>query len=188
MRLEARLADVCALRAASAVDYCDYLQSPGMRPCFPDDFSQMQTFTWTGGEYTPDCDKSTVQVQPSVESSSNASASHYKITTASRDKGSNMYGLGSLCTFPNRQSLQMAPAPACQHCFGKELTEPSNLSDYDVNACKYYRLPADSYAAMDMGEPEVTPAMHAVISGPTSARTGGESRFSKFGENMTTPP
>ena len=29
--------------------------------------------------------------------------------------------------------------------------------------------------------------MHAVISGPTSARTGGEIRFSKFGENMTTP-
>ena len=37
-----------------------------------------------------------------------------------------------------------------------------------------------------MGEPEVTPAMHAVISGPTSARTGGEICFSNFGENMTT--
>ena len=83
----------------------------------------------------------------------------------------------------------MAPAPACNHCFGKELTEPSNLSDYDVNACGYYRLPADSYAAIDMGEPERTPAMHAVISGPTSARTGGagEIRFAKFDENMTTP-
>ena len=81
----------------------------------------------------------------------------------------------------------MAPAPACNHCFGKELTEPSNLSDYDVNACGYYRLPADSYAAIDMGEPEVTPAMHAAISGPTSARTGGEIRFSEFGGNMTTP-
>ena len=33
----------------------------------------------------------------------------------------------------------------------------------------------------------MTPAMHAVISGPTSARPGGEIRFSKFGENMTTP-
>ena len=98
-----------------------------------------------------------------------------------------MYGLGSVCTFPNRQSLQMAPAPACKHCSGKELTEPSNLSDYDVNACGYYRLPADSYAAIDMGEQEVTPAMHAVISGPTSARTGVEIHFSKFGENMTTP-
>ena len=38
-----------------------------------------------------------------------------------------------------------------------------------------------------MGEPEVTPAMDAVISGPTSARTGGEIRFSKIDENMTTP-
>ena len=33
----------------------------------------------------------------------------------------------------------------------------------------------------------MTPAMHAVISGPTSARTGVEIHFSKFGENMTTP-
>ena len=52
---------------------------------------------------------------------------------------------------------------ACKYCFGKERADPSNLSDYDVNACGYYRLPADSYAAIDMGEPEVTPAMHAVI-------------------------
>ena len=72
--------------------------------------------------------------------------------TASRDKGSHMYGLESVCTFPNRQSLQMAPAPACKHCSGKELTEPSNLSDHDVNAGGYYRLPADSYAAIDMGK------------------------------------
>ena len=78
------------------------------------------------------------------------------------------------------------PAPTArvfkwhQHLFGKELTD-------DVNACGYYRLPADSYAAIDMGELEVTPAMHAVISGLTSARTGGEIRFSKFNENMTTP-
>ena len=49
MRLNARLADARALRAASAVEYCDYLQSPGMMPCFPDDFSQMQTFTWSCG-------------------------------------------------------------------------------------------------------------------------------------------
>ena len=58
---------------------------PGMMPCFPDYFSQMPTFTWTGGEYITDCDKSLVQVQPSVtvESSSNASASHYEIMTAS---------------------------------------------------------------------------------------------------------
>ena len=31
------------------------------------------------------------------------------------------------------------------------------------------------------------PAKHAVISGPTSAQTGGEIRFSKIDENMTTP-
>ena len=93
----------------------------------------------------PDCDKPTPLVQPSVESSSNASASYYEIMMSSRDK------------------------------------------DHDVNAGRYYRLPADSYAAIDMGKPEVTPAMHAVISGPTSARTGGETRSSRFGENMTTP-
>ena len=146
-------------------------------PCFPDDFSQMQTFKWTGKEYIPDCDKSTVQVQPSVESSSNASASHYETMTASRDKGSHMCDLGSVCTFPNRQSLQTAPAPACKHCFGKGLTEHSNLSDYDVKACGYrdYRLPAD-YTAIDMAEQEMTPVMHAVISesGPTSTRTAVE--------------
>ena len=38
-----------------------------------------------------------------------------------------------------------------------------------------------------MGKPEVTPAMHAVISGPTSARTCGEIGFSKTNENITTP-
>ena len=110
MRLIAPLADARARRAA---EYCEYLQSPGMTPCFPDDFSQMPTFTWTGWEYIPDRDESTAQVQPSVESSPNASASHYRdeIITASRDNGSHMYGLGSVCTFPNRQSLQIAPAP-----------------------------------------------------------------------------
>ena len=104
MRLNARLADARARRAASAAEYCDYLQSPGMTrtPFFPDDFSQMPTFTWTGGKYIPDCDKSTVQVLSSVESSLNALASHYEIMTASRDKGSHIYGLGSECTFPNR--------------------------------------------------------------------------------------
>ena len=74
------------------------------------------------------------------------------------------------------------PAPTArvfkwhQHLFGKELTD-------DVNACGYYRLPADSYAAIDTGEPEVTPAMHAVISGPTSARTGG--RFASLNSVRT---
>ena len=145
MRLNARLADARARRAASAAEYCDYLQSPGMTPCFPDDFSQMPTFTWSGWEWRGDCDEPTPLVQPSVESSSNTSANNYEIMTASRDK------------------------------------------DYDVNAGGYNRLPADSYAAIDMGKPEVTLAMHAVISGPTSARTGGEIRFSKIDENMTTP-
>ena len=82
---------------------------------------------------------------------------------------------------------QTARASACEHFFGKELTELSNGSDYDVNGCGYYILPAGSYAAIDMGEPEVTPAIHAVISGPPSALTGGEICFSDFGEYMTTP-
>ena len=43
MRLNPRLGDACALRAAFAMEYCDYLQSPGMMPCFPDDFSPMPT-------------------------------------------------------------------------------------------------------------------------------------------------
>ena len=106
MRLNARLADARALRAASATENCDYLQSPGMTPCFPDDFSQMPTFTWTGWEWRGYCDEPTPLVQPSVESSSNTSASHYEIMTASRDK------------------------------------------DHDGNAGGYYRLPADSYAAV----------------------------------------
>ena len=112
---------------------------------------------------------------------------HCEIMTASRDKGSHMYGLGSVCTFPNCQSVQMAPASACKHCFEKELTEPSNLSDHHVNACWYYRLQADSYAAIDMGELEVTLAVHAVISDSTSALSGWEIRFFKFSENIATP-
>ena len=44
------------------------------------------TFTWTGWERRGDYDKPTPLVQPSVESSSNTSASHYEIMTASRDK------------------------------------------------------------------------------------------------------
>ena len=67
-----------------------------------------------------------------------------------------------------------------------EIMTASRDKDYNVNAGGYNRLPADSYAAIDMGKPEVTPAMHAVISGPTSARTGGEIHFSKIDENMTT--
>ena len=44
----------------------------------------------------------------------------------------------------------------------KELTELADGSDYDVNASGYYRLPADSYADINMGEPEETPVMNAV--------------------------
>ena len=60
------------------------------------------------------------------------------------------------CVPSPRQSPQMAAAPACKHCFGKELTEPSNLSDYDVNACGYFTLPADSDAAIDRMSPLAT--------------------------------
>ena len=68
-----------------------------------------------------------------------------------------------------------------------EIMTASRDKDYDVNAGGYNRLPADSYAAIDKGEPKVTPAMRAVISGPTSALTGGEICFSKFCENMASP-
>ena len=51
----------------------------------------------------------------------------------------------------------------------------------------HYRLPAaDSYPAIDMGEPEATPVMHAVISVPKSARTGWEIRLYNFGDNLNT--
>ena len=67
---------------------------------------------------------------------------------------------------------------ACKHCFGKELTELADGSEYDFNACGFCRLPADSYATR-LGVPEATPVMHADISVPTS-------RFvSNFGENTT---
>ena len=159
-------------------------------PNFQDNFGPQPPFTWTCGEDIPDCDKSTARIQPSVENSSNVSGSHYEIITVSRDKGSQVYGLGSVCIFPNHQRLQTIPASlaACKHCFGKELSELADGSHYDVNACCYYRLPADSYAAIDLGKQEETPVMHAVISGPTSALTGGESCLSYFCENITTPP
>lgn len=49
-------------------------------------------------------------VQSSMESSLYALVIHYETMTASKDKGSHIYGLGSVCTFPNRQSLRTAPA------------------------------------------------------------------------------
>ena len=39
-----------------------------------------------------------------------------------------------------------------------EITTASRDEDYDVNASGYYRLPADSYAAINMGKQKVTPA------------------------------
>ena len=78
MLLEARLADVRALRAASTMEYCDSLLSPGIMPDFQD--ISNPTFTWTGGEDIPDCYKSSVQVQPSVESSSEVRM-HRRVTT-----------------------------------------------------------------------------------------------------------
>ena len=55
MRLKARLAKVCTLRAASAMEYCDHPQSSGMMPDFPDISSIQPTLTWTGGRDIPDC-------------------------------------------------------------------------------------------------------------------------------------
>ena len=69
-RFEARLADACD------VENCDHLWSLGTIPYIQDNFGLQLTFTWTGGEDIPDSDKSTVKVQPSVESTSIASESH----------------------------------------------------------------------------------------------------------------
>ena len=101
-----------------------------------------------------------------------------------------MYGLRSMCTFPNRQSLQTVPASACKHFFGKELTELADGSDYDVNACCYCRQLGDSYIAIDLGEREATPVMHAVISGPTFSNVCADwlgEYLSDFGESTITP-
>ena len=88
--------------------------------------------------------------------------------------------------------LQTAPASACKHCPGKELTERADGSDHDVHAAEdaYSRLPADSHAATDMGEPEETLVKHAVISGPSPTSAGTErpeNGLSDFGENATAP-
>ena len=186
------LSNACA---ASAVEFCDPLWSPGTIPqaYLLDIFGSQLMFTRTCGEDIPDCNESAVPVQPSVESSSNVLASHYEIMMASRDKGSHMHGLGSVCTFPTRESLQTVPASACKHSFGNELTElatrsttslPAGTTDYSQSAGGQL---SNSYATIDLGEQEATLVMHPVISGRTSARTGGEIRFSNFGENTTTP-
>ena len=51
MRLKAQLADDHALSAASAMEYCDYLQSSGMMPDIQDISSLQPTFCmdWQGG-------------------------------------------------------------------------------------------------------------------------------------------
>ena len=150
--------------------------------------SQQPTSTWSqchgqaGRTFqSPDCYKSTVQVQPSVEISLNASASHYEIMTALRDKV--------------HRSMAWDPCVPSESSNGTSIgvqtlfwngTDCADGSDYDVNACWYYRLPADSYAAIDMGEPEATPVMRAVISCLMSALTGGENCL-YFGESTTTP-
>ena len=114
-RLEARLADV---RAASAVEHCGPLPSQGMMLYFPVIFSPQPKSTWTGGEDIPECYKSTIQVQPSMESSSNVLASHYEIMTASRDKGSQIrVYLSQQAESSNGTSIGV------QTLFGKELSD-----------------------------------------------------------------
>ena len=105
-RLEARLDIACA---ASAVEYCNPLWSPGTIPYLQDIFPPEPMFTRTGGEDVQDCYESTVQVQPSVESSSNALASYYEIMPASREKVHTCMARDP-CTFPSSQSLQTVPA------------------------------------------------------------------------------
>jgi hypothetical protein len=70
---------------------------------------QHNTNTITSAE-KPTIKSTVVNVQPSVESSSYVSVIHKEIMTASIDKGSHIYGLGSVCTFPIRQSPQMTSA------------------------------------------------------------------------------
>ena len=55
------------------------------------------------------------------------------------------------------------------------------------NSCWYYRLPADSYATIGLGEQEEAPVKDAVISGPTSAQTDRKICLCNFDENTTTP-
>ena len=63
---------------------------------------------------------------------------------------------------------------------GQSLVETSELFLFETSS-------SCGVAFIYYTKPEITAVMHAVILGPTSARTGGEIRFSKFGENMTTP-
>ena len=106
-RLEAQLADV---RAASAVEYYDLLLSPCMIPYFP---NMMPYFPNTADVYMDRRGGHSRLLQDISSSSTKrgklfeCSVSRYEIMTASRVKGSNMYGLGSVCTF---QSLQTVPA------------------------------------------------------------------------------
>ena len=47
MQLDAQLADVRALRAAPAMQYCNHLLSPSMMPDFQDISSPQPMFIWT---------------------------------------------------------------------------------------------------------------------------------------------
>ena len=61
------------------------------------------------------------------------------------------------------------------------------LMDQTTTSTPAVTLPVDSYATIDMSEPESTQVKHAVISGPTSVGTCWEIWLSDFCENMTTP-
>ena len=97
----------------------------GMMPYFPDIFDPQPTFTCT----------STVQVQSSVESTSNV-CKPLRDYDGVWQRFTHIWPgrLGSMCTFPGRQGLQTVSASACKLCFGKELTELANGSDYNINA------------------------------------------------------
>ena len=155
------------------MEYSDPLWSLGTIPYFPDNFGLRSTFTWAGGDIpdrdkaTVRLLKFNQVCGKLFECVGEPQAPHNEIMTASRDKGSHTYGLGetkvhtcmskafaerqrfthvwsrTVLTFPKRQSLQTVPQWAGRHCFGKELTELSNGSDYDVNACGYWQRTSD---------------------------------------------
>ena len=119
--LEARLAIVCA---ASAVEYCDPLWSPCMMPYFPDISSPQPTSAWTGAVWRGGHSR-LLQVN---SSSSTKRGKLFEcvgeplrdIKGVERQRFTDVWPgnlLGSVFTFPNRQSLQTVPASACKHCF-----------------------------------------------------------------------
>ena len=122
------------------------------------------TFTWTGREYSRLWQvyrSSSTKRGMLFESFGEPLRDNDWVERQSRHKGLHMYGgqKNTMAWDPCHGPCVPSPTAtvfklhqhACKQCFGKEMTEPSNLSDYDVNACGYYRLPADSCAAIDMG-------------------------------------